>query len=285
MRQRILVILALILAFYLSVSLVVRFGKGSDLLTLQDLDRLHYTYSYLKIARTERSREKKPVSLRETMCQFVFKERRARGSREFSSGLSVGNYTVSVDGIPVSNPPWIVKSNTKLDGRGRIIVNGGTDLYALDLLNSPEFFPILSGTVSEPGDEWEDQFRVIPPVGDPIIVVVNTSFKDHVFDDAQLLALLKYEAKGESYFADPLSGEPRKASLRISGSCKWNTSLGLPHSLQQSMEYLVMDYGLIRASGDLLADERLATISSVKTTVSLKLEKKTAEKEESRSSF
>ena len=130
--------------------------------------------------------------------------------------------------------------------------------------------------------DWEDQFRVVPPAGGPMIVVVKTKFTNHVFEGGQLLALLDYELQGESYFPDPVGGTPRKATLKVSGSCSWNTSLGLPHSLRQTLEFRIMDYELIRSSGDLLEDETLATISSVTTDIKLGVKSKTREKEKTR---
>jgi len=249
MRQRILIAIALLLTLYLVGTLLIRGGKPPARLTMVAFPSLAWTYE-LEIE-TQTLRENVEPQFRRILSDFTVKARTTRGTRGFENSLSFGQTQVFVDGIgqKMAAAPRVYLDASR-DLRARPVIEGFADLYPLEALSSPLFFPFLSGRRSGVGDSWMDQFRIVLPWEREQMIVVLTTRLTDVRSSRE--AVLTYQMKGEALYQVDRDQDAKtpptkeKALLTLVGECTFDPVTALPLQQHQEMVLEAFDFDLLR---------------------------------------
>jgi hypothetical protein len=273
-RQRVLVVLALLMAALGAVVLVTRLGRGSEELKVH-VSTTDILYDYEQ--HTILTSAEDPESRHHVIGgQVILRGRELHGTRTYRSAILGVGFEERINGVPSEKPPQMQLA-TPMDRRARPLIDGRPDLYWLDLLNTPEFFPFLTGGPTSVGQCWEDQFRVVLPQSrEQMIVSLRTCFEGYERVGLERLARITYALEGETLYKRRDSGLAEKAVLRLEGHCLWDARMGFPHSIKHEMRLRTLDYDRIRKAEEAISDERLATKSLRVTRVKLDLKRKGA---------
>ena len=274
MRQRILVVLALAAAVLAALGLVMRFGRTSQPLRLVNVTGAYRRYEYVQHTDIIESGAEQ-TKTRQSRCDLLFTGRSAEGG-SYRALITPINFEALIDGVRTEGAVPQLHQNILQDSRGRPLIDNRADLYPLDMLNAPEFFPFLTGRGTFPGEEWEDQFRVVlPPYGQQMIVLLRTRFSGYSRVGAERLVRLSYAAKGETLYRAPDTGKSEKAAFAVEGFSLWDARLGVPYSLEHEMQLRTLDFDRIRGAGAAAGDETFATQTLQRTRLRLLLKSKT----------
>ncbi len=273
MRQRILILIAIVLLIYFAFIVLSKGGKGSALLKQVPLTTASWTCKFSSV--TELSRVTQPVQIRQVETTFTFKGRESQGRLGFENVVNYAGSKFWIDGLEQKpNLAPRIHFDVPRDNQNRPIINRFPDLYPLEVMNTALFFPFLSGQQSNPGDEWIDQFRVTLPWNEQQMIVVLKTKLDDIRTTRE--CVISYELAGNAYYTIDRDQTPRtpptkeKCTLKVTGQCVFDPKVALPVELEQQMFLETFDFEMLRNSSASV-NPQFARLSQMKNTLKIEV--------------